>query len=111
MSAGACTAASLTARVHSWPCPVARTAFQRSRSPGQNPLAERRLARAAQVTALHTLSHSNIREYWWQLLQAYSKLQAFRPRVHPDAVPLHLSYQNPRYVHPHERTCSLCPHR
>lgn len=69
-----------------------------------------KLAAAAQATALHTLSPENVREYWRRLLHTYSALQTFKPVVHKDAVPFHISLTFPQYVMSDQRSCSVCPH-
>ncbi|KAK9806012.1 hypothetical protein WJX73_004751 [Symbiochloris irregularis] len=73
----------------------------------------KRMADNAWFTGMTTLSPENLRRYWRRLLTEYAALQTFKPTVHPDAIPLHLSLSHPKFFLPHERSCdqSVCPRK
>ena len=59
------------------------------------------------------LTPSNVMEYWFRLMTAYSDLQTFSPTLHPDALPLTESntHGGPAFERLFdERTCNMCPH-
>ena len=68
-----------------------------------NPTQSRLIAEAGQRFTTDVLSLQNIREYWHRLLTAYSELQTFKVKLHPDAVPVGVSLSDPQYMNKQQR--------
>ena len=70
------------------------------------------LAANGQWLAREVLTPEAAFSYWHKLLVEYSKLQMFKPSLHPDALTLHESIARPQEdvtIEHKARTCSVCP--
>ena len=75
----------------------------------QNERTAMRIAAAGTELAQTVLSVENVREYWYRLIVAYSKLQRFEIERHPDSVSLGESLTGPVIWRFEDRTCKMCP--
>lgn len=73
-----------------------------------NPKRSRQIAEAGQDFAMNLLSADNVRQYWYELLYAYSALHTDEVKVSEDALPLGNSLSHPLYVKLEQRSgCGL----
>ena len=74
----------------------------------RNDRTAQQIAAAGAELAQNVLSVENVREYWYRLIVAYSKLQRFEVERHPDSVSLGESLTGPVIWRFEDRSCKVC---
>ncbi|KAK9862574.1 hypothetical protein WJX84_004996 [Apatococcus fuscideae] len=74
----------------------------------ENDAEAERIGAAGAAFARKYLSSQSVEQYYKELIETYAGLMKFKPKVHPDAIPIDKSLMND-YARPfQDRTCEVC---